>query len=96
MHAVIRSYSGAGSKELFDLLEANKTKVEELMRAVPGFVSYSLLRTADGGAAVTVCEDKSGADESVRMARDWVQKNAAAIKTNLPSISEGAIILQLS
>lgn len=96
MHAVIRGYSGAGSKELFDLLEANKTGVEELIRAVPGFVSYSLIRTADGGVSVTVCQDKSGADESVRVARDWVQKNASALRTNPPSISEGSIILQLN
>src|SRR5260221_9342696 len=32
MHAVIRSYSGKGTKALFDLLEKNKGEVESLIR----------------------------------------------------------------
>jgi hypothetical protein len=32
MHAVMRSYSGKGSKALFDLLEKNKGEVETLIR----------------------------------------------------------------
>jgi len=49
MHAVVRTYSGKGTKELFDVLEKNKADVDKLMRAVKGFVSYSLVRTAGGG-----------------------------------------------
>src|SRR3954451_19897408 len=57
MHAVIRTYSGQGAKELFDLLEQRKSDVERLIRSVKGFVSYSLVRTSDGGLTMTVCED---------------------------------------
>ena len=32
MHAVMRSYSGKGTKALFDLLEKNKGEVESLIR----------------------------------------------------------------
>ena len=53
MHAVIRTYSGEGAKELFDLLEKRKSDVESLIRSVKGFVSYSLVRTGDGGISVT-------------------------------------------
>jgi hypothetical protein len=28
-------------------------------------------------ASSSVCQDKTGADESVRLARDWINKNAA-------------------
>lgn len=34
MHAVLRTYSGSGAKELFDILEKNKGEVEQLMRAI--------------------------------------------------------------
>ena len=78
MHAVIRNYSGPAANKLFDLLEERKREVEGIIRPVKGFVSYSLLRTADGGASVTVCPDKAGTDESSRVARDWIQKNASA------------------
>src|SRR5215468_12241958 len=40
MHAVIRSYSGKGTKALFELLEKNKGEVESLIRGVKGFVSF--------------------------------------------------------
>jgi hypothetical protein len=46
MHAVIRTYSGNGAKELVDAIEKNKAEVEKLIRSVKGFVSYSLVRTA--------------------------------------------------
>ena len=95
MHAVIRTYSGAGAKKLFDLLQTRKADVEKLIRAVPGFVSFSLIQTADGGASLTVCSDKAGTDESVRVARDWIVKNAADVGVSPPAVLEGSVILQL-
>ena len=41
MHAVVRTYSGKGAKELLDVLENNKCEVERLIRAVKGFVSFA-------------------------------------------------------
>ena len=49
MEVVIRTYSGNGAKELFDVLEKNKADVESLIRSVKGFVSYTLARSGDGG-----------------------------------------------
>ena len=95
MHGVIRTYSGGSAKKLFDLLEERKREVESLIRPVKGFVSYSLLRTGDGGASVTVCEDKAGCDESARVAREWIQKNASNIGASPPMIAEGTLILNL-
>jgi hypothetical protein len=70
MHTVVRSYSGKGAKELFDVLEKNKADVEKTIRSVKGFVNYTLVRSADGGFSVTVCKDKAGIDESLQKARD--------------------------
>ena len=95
MHTVIRSYSGSGASALFDLLEERKPEVEELIRAVSGFVSYSLLRTPDGGVSVTTCQDKTGADESLQLARTWIQENASHLDVHPPAVTEGANILYL-
>src|SRR5262249_19021614 len=95
MHAVIRSYSGKGTKALFDLLEKNKAEVESLIRGVKGFVSYSLVRTTRGGFSVSVYQDKAGADESTRAAREWIAKNASKTGVARPTISEGTVMLQL-
>ena len=96
MHAVVRTYSGKGAKELLDVLEKNKGEVERLIRAVKGFVSFSLVRTSEGGFSVSVFNDKAGTDESIRVARDWVAKNAANTGVSPPNISEGTVILQVS
>jgi len=95
MHAVVRSYSGTGAKELFDLLDERQADVRERMREVKGFVSYVLVRTDDGGVSVTVCQDKEGTDQSVQLARDWVQDNASGLTASPPTVAEGAVILHL-
>ena len=95
MHAVIRTYSGSGAKDLFDVLEQRKSEVESLMRSVKGFESYLLIRTGDGGISVTVCRDKAGTDDSVRKAKDWIGKNASNIGASAPQVSEGPVIFQV-
>lgn len=93
MHAVVRTYSGKGAKELFDVLEKRKTEVESLLRPVKGFVSYTLARSGDGGFSVTICQDKAGTDESVQAAREWVAKNAGSTGVGAPKVSEGPVII---
>jgi hypothetical protein len=96
MYAVIRRYSGPGAVELFDLLERRKADVEGLIRELDGFVAYTLFRTADGGIAVTVCQDKAGADESTQIVRtSWVGKEAISA-TAPPEVAEGPVIHQLT
>ncbi len=95
MYAVVRHYTGQGASQLFDALEGRKEDVETVIRAVPGLVSYTMMRTGDGGISVTVCQDKAGTDESVRVAREWIGQNITA-QTNPPVISEGNTIVQLN
>ena len=95
MHAVVRTYSGKGAKDLFDVLEKRKTDVESLLRPIKGFVSYTLARSGDGGFSVTVCQDKAGTDESVQAARTWIAKNAANTGAGAPTVSEGPVIVQM-
>jgi hypothetical protein len=95
MHAVLRTYSGKGAKELFDVIEKSKSDVEKVLRSVKGFVSYSIVRTSDGGFSVTVCKDKAGADESSAKAKDWIKQNAANAAPGAPAITEGSVVLHL-
>jgi restriction endonuclease Mrr len=95
MHAVIRTYSGKGAKELFDVLERHKADVESVMRPIKGFVSYTAARTGDGGVTVTVCQDKAGTDESIAKARGWVAQNAASLGAAAPTVSEGSVVIHV-
>lgn len=95
MQVVIRTYSGKGAKELFDVLEKSKADVESILRGVDGLVTYTLARSGDGGFSVTVCKDKAGIDESVRKARDWIMKNAGTTGVGPPNVSEGEVIVHV-
>lgn len=94
MHTVVREYSGKGARELFDILEKRKAEVEKVIRPVHGFVSYTLARSGNGGFSVTVCQDKAGSDESVKVARDWIAKNAGDTGVGAPKVFEGSVIFQ--
>jgi hypothetical protein len=96
MHAVIRTYSGAGARQLFDILEDHKSEVQSTLQKVSGIVNYTLLRTGDGGMSITVCTDKAGADESLRVARDWIKSNASSVNASAPEVSEGSVIVQFT
>jgi hypothetical protein len=93
MHVVIRSYSGQGASELFDLLGQREEDVKALITGVPGFVSYAVFRGNGGGATVTVCQDKDGTDESSRRAAEWVKENVST-SVDAPAITEGDTVLE--
>ena len=93
MHVVLRSYSGQGASELFDLLGQRDADVKALIGGVPGFVSYAAIRSGDGGVTVTVCEDQAGTDESSRRAAEWVKENVSG-PLSPAAITEGDTVLQ--
>lgn len=87
MHTVVRVYEGA--QPLFDQLAKSEDQVRELITTVPGFLSYTLVRTDDGGISVTSCEDRTGTDESNRRAAEWITANVPATNRVEPEIIEG-------
>jgi hypothetical protein len=89
MYAVIRQYSGAS--QMFGELIRRKQEVEDLIRSVQGFQAYYLIRGEDGGATVTVCDDRAGAEESTRMAAEWVGKNLGGMSGTKPQVTQGEV-----
>ena len=69
-------------------MTAKAAEVEKIIREVPGFISYYAVRDGDNMTSVTVCQDKTGTDESTRRARAWVQENVK-VGVAAPKISEG-------
>jgi hypothetical protein len=78
------------------VLEARKQEVERLIRSVKGFTSYLLIRTAEGGSTVTVCQDQAGTNESVQIAKEWIGKNASNTGASAPKVSEGPVVLRVN
>jgi hypothetical protein len=62
-----------------------------LLRQTPGFVAYYWVDNADGkGISLSVFENQSGADESVRLASDYVKEHLAAIM-GTPEVIKGEV-----
>jgi quinol monooxygenase YgiN len=91
MHVAIRRY------------RLDPTSVDEVMRQVnegfiplikdaDGFLAYYALNAGAGEiATVSVFEDQAGAEQSVRMAADWVRQNLAALLPDPPEITAGEV-----
>ena len=95
MYAVVRTYSGEGAKDVFDTVERLADEVQELIGGTPGFVSYTAVRTGDGGVTVTVCQDKAGADDSSRRAAGFLKEKLIGTPP-APTISEGRTVLRFT
>jgi hypothetical protein len=91
MYAVIRQYEfDRGRGEEVD------RKVREifvpLLKKAPGFVAYYWLDTGEGsGASLSVFQSKAGADESVRIAAQFVKEQLAGITFSSPRIVQGEV-----
>ena len=95
MYVVVRRYPGVS--QLIDELARRQAEVEQIIRGVPGFVAYYLLRSGDGGgASVTVCEDRAGTEESTRRAAAWVRENLPAAAGSPPELTEGEVLYQFT
>ena len=91
MFAVIRHYHfdpGDGA-------EIDRRIQEEfipIVKGATGFVRYYWLDTGNGdGASLSVYKDKAGADESVRLAADYVKEHLSKLLTQKPEIIQGPV-----
>jgi quinol monooxygenase YgiN len=91
MFAVVRHYhfDKKDSKEIDRLVQ---DEFVPLIRKAKGFVRYYWLDTGAGeGASFGVFKDKAGADESVRLAAQFVKSKMAKYVTQKPEVIEGPI-----
>jgi hypothetical protein len=91
MYAAVRRYEG-----IKDDSEAGRLVGESfvpLLQDVAGFVAYYWIDAGDGTmASLSVFEDKAGADESVRLAHQWIEDNAPGLFPNPPRVTEGEVV----
>lgn len=74
-------------------LRWDNCEVRALLTGVAGFRSWGMVRTQNGAYSITVCEDKAGCDETVRIAAEWTKANVSESITP-PTILEGETVLR--
>ena len=91
MYATVRSYSDPG---LAAALAARGDEVRALIRDVAGFRAYYLVEADSGTVSVTVCDDQAGAEESNRVAADWLKSNMPELgAAAAPTVAAGTVVL---
>jgi hypothetical protein len=92
MHVAIRRYRLLGSGSADEVLRRITEGFIPIIKDAPGFLAYYAL---DGGggtiASISIFEHRAGAEESNRMAADWVRENLASMLPNPPEIIEGEV-----
>ncbi len=92
MYATIRTYANA--PDLADELAAREGEIEELISTVPGFQGYFLVKTDGGCATISVFDDKAGAEESTRRAKQWLADHANEISAPPMTVWQGDTLVQ--
>lgn len=91
MYAVVRHYHF--KKE--DSEKIDRLVQEEfvpLLKKAKGFVRYYWLDTGEGeGASLSVFEDKTGADESIRLAAEFTETTMSPFVIPKPEVIEGPV-----
>lgn len=91
MFAVIRHYH-FDKKDSAEIDRVIQDQFVPLISKAKGFVRYYWLDTGAGeGASFGVFKDRAGADESVRLAADFVRTRMAKLLREKPEVIEGSI-----
>ena len=89
MFTVIRTHTGAPS--IAEDLKKHIREIETDITTVPGFIAHYLVKTTDGAASVTICDQKTGCDESTKRLELWVKKNLPNLKFGTPEVIAGEV-----
>lgn len=94
MYSTVRVYKG--SPELADALVANQEEVKKLIGGISGFNGYYLIKTDDGAVSISVFDSGEGAEESTRVAGDWLRENLPSTTIAAPDVSTGEVVISFS
>jgi hypothetical protein len=89
MYATIRNYSGG--RALADALAENQNAIHDLLTGIEGFRAYYVVRDDDGATTISVFDDRAGAEESTRVAAEWVAENLGDLGVAPPQVMTGEV-----
>jgi heme-degrading monooxygenase HmoA len=92
MYATLRQYKGMQANAIEELTRRHQD-VESLLKKVPGFEMYHLLKTPDGMTSVTVCKDQAGTEESTRRVATWIKEQMPTFLPTPPEVSAGEVFI---
>src|SRR5215469_5025461 len=91
MYVAVRRYKvKPGSMD--EIVRRAREGFVPLIRQAPGFVAYyGVVTGSERLLTVSIFQDQAGADESTRLAADWVRQNLAALVEGPPELEAGEV-----
>jgi hypothetical protein len=95
MHATIRRYEGIDQSRIDELVKNADENLLPRLREMPGFGGYYLIQAGNGVmSSVGFFETSAQADESTRIAANWVRdEKLETVLPNPPKITDGEVVL---
>lgn len=91
MYASVRKYQ-VDPKNIGEIVERVQEGFVPSISKAPGFYAFYAVDAGDGVAlSISVFEEKAGAEQSNRMAADWVGENLAPLMPNPPEVTVGDV-----
>ncbi|MBI3964413.1 MAG: hypothetical protein HY329_02170 [Chloroflexi bacterium] len=92
LHGTRRRYriEAANVEQIVSMLP----EVARLIRSTAGCAAYYVIRHPDGLASLGIFESQEQAEESAKVAADWVKKNLASLISSPPEILSGEALLR--
>jgi hypothetical protein len=91
MYAAIRRY--VDHTELADQLAPHESAIRDLISGIDGFHAYYLVRASESTVSVSIFDDERGAEESTRVAAEWIRSNLPDLSVEPPKVSVGEILI---
>jgi hypothetical protein len=93
MHAAIRQYR-VDPDSVDEIVRGVNEGLLPIIEGASGFRAYYALDAGGGTiASVSVFEDRAGAEESTRLAADWIRENMASLFPEPPEVLQGEVVV---
>jgi hypothetical protein len=98
MHAIIRRYEGVDQNRADELTKKVGEGLAPRLSQLPGFAGYYMIEAGNGVlSSVGLFENAYQADESTRVAADWIRdEKLASAFPNAPKITSGKVVVHES
>ncbi|MDR3607587.1 MAG: antibiotic biosynthesis monooxygenase [Oligoflexia bacterium] len=93
MYVVTRRYQLA-KESVKEVVDKTKEGFIPLVEKIPGFIDYYYVHSDGSVIVINVFETRAGAEQSVRLASEWIAKNIPHLYAGTPEIFSGDVILQ--
>ena len=97
MYVSVRRYRMKNPGMVAELMRRVEAEFADIVSKAPGFVAYYAVDSGNETvASISVFQDQSGAEESNRLAADWVRGNLVGLVEIPPDTTAGEVVVQRS